>query len=103
MVSFKLASLSELLLLTEVILLQMFLPITMSYTIRTKRFILRGRKLLSLHNLVVYLFIHSGLEIGQGLPLLQGISGRAAGMVTGSIAGCLWSRKPMFGAREFTC
>jgi hypothetical protein len=42
----------------------MFLPITMSYTISTKRFIMKGLTLLSLRNLVVYLFIRPGFEIG---------------------------------------
>jgi hypothetical protein len=102
MLSFRLASLSGLLSLAEVILLQTFFLITMSYTIRTRKFISKGPSLISLRNLVVYLFIYPGLGIRRGLPLLLGIRGRMAGMVTGSIVGCLRSKKPMLEAKEVT-
>jgi hypothetical protein len=70
MLSFRLASLFVLLLLAEVILLQMFSLITMSCTIKTRKFIWKGPTLHSLRNLVAYLFIHPILEIGQDLPPL---------------------------------
>jgi hypothetical protein len=46
------------------------LVITMSCTTNTRRFISKGPTLLLLPNLVEYLFIRPGLEIGRGLPLL---------------------------------
>jgi hypothetical protein len=48
-------------------------------------------------------FHPSGWEIGWGLPPPWGISGWVAEMVTGSIVGCLWSKKSMFKAKEATC
>jgi hypothetical protein len=60
---FRSASLFGLLLLVKVVLLQMFSLTTTSYIIRTKRFILKDLRLLSLHSLGVYLFIHHGLGI----------------------------------------
>jgi formate-dependent nitrite reductase membrane component NrfD len=102
MLSFRLASLSGLLLLVEVIPPQTFPRSTMSCTIRTRKYISKGPTLVSLHNLVVYLFISPGLEIRRGLPPLSGISGRVTSMVTGSIAGCLQSKNLMFEAKEAT-
>jgi hypothetical protein len=58
-----------LLLLAEVVLLQMFSLITICYIIRTKRFIWKDLRLLSLHSLGVYLVIHHSLGIVRGLPL----------------------------------
>jgi hypothetical protein len=100
--SFRIAGLSGLLLLVEAVPPCTFLLITTSCTIKTRKFISKDPTLVLLHNLVVYLFIRPGLEIGQGLPPLRGISGRVAEMVTSSIAGCLWSRNLMFEAKEAT-
>jgi hypothetical protein len=80
----------------------MFSLITMSCTIRTRNFTSKGPTLILLRNLVIYLFIRPGLVIGRGLLPLRGISRRMVGMVTGSITGCLWSKKPMFEAKEVT-
>jgi hypothetical protein len=97
---FRSASLFGLLLLAEVALLRAFLLITMSYIIRTKRFIWKGLILLLLHSLGVYLFIRHNLGIVRGLPPQQGINGLVARMVTGFTAGYLHNRKPIFEAKE---
>jgi hypothetical protein len=63
-----------------------FLLITMSYITRIRRFILRGQRLPSLHNLGAYLFTHLRLGITLGLLPLCGISGLVAGITSGSSA-----------------
>jgi hypothetical protein len=100
MPSFRLASLFGLLLLAGVILLRMFSLIAMSYIIRTKRFIWKGLRLLSLLSLGVYLFIRLSLGIVRGLAKRRGIDGLAAGRVTGFTVGCLRTRKPIFVTKE---
>jgi hypothetical protein len=60
-----------------------FSLITMSYITRTRRFILRGLRLPSLHSLGAYLLTHLGLGIALGLLPLYGISGLVAGIETG--------------------
>jgi hypothetical protein len=66
-----------------------FLLITMSYTTRTKRFILKGLRLPPLHSLGAYLFTHPSLGIALGLLPLRGTSGLVIGIATGSTAKCL--------------
>jgi hypothetical protein len=97
---FRSASLFWLLLLAEVVLLWLFSLITMSYIIRTKRFIWKDLKLLLLHSLGVYLVIHRGLGIIRGLPPQRGINGLVVGMITGFTVGCLLIRKPIFVVQE---
>jgi hypothetical protein len=41
-------------------------------------------------------------QFGNQGRLTRGISGRVAEMITGSIAGCLWSKKSMFETKEPT-
>jgi hypothetical protein len=67
MLLFKSANLFGLSRLAEVALMLKFLLITMSYIIKTRRFILRGPRLPSLLSLGVYPFIHLDLGIGLGL------------------------------------
>jgi hypothetical protein len=74
--------------------------ITMSYIIRTKRFIWKDLRLLLLHSLGVYLVIHRGLGIIRGLPPQRGINGLVVGMITGFTVGCLLIRKPIFVVQE---
>jgi hypothetical protein len=80
----KSASLFGMLLLAEVILMLRFLLITMSYITRTRRFILKGPRLPSLHSLGAYIFTHLGLGIALGLLPLRGTSGLVAGIATSS-------------------
>jgi hypothetical protein len=68
-----------------------------------RRFIWKDLRLLSLHSLGVYLFIHSDLGIVRGLPPQGGINGLVVGMVTGFTIQCLLIRKPIFTAQEPIC
>jgi hypothetical protein len=74
MLLFKSANLFGLSRLAEVALMLKFLLITMSYIIKTRRFILRGPRLPSLLSLGVYPFIHLDLGIGLGLLRPCGIN-----------------------------
>jgi hypothetical protein len=97
---FRSISLFGLLLLVEVILLLMFLLFTMSYIIRTKRFIWKVLRLLVLYSLGINLFIRHGVGIVQGLPPRLGINGLVAGMVTGFTIGYFRNKKPILQAKE---
>jgi hypothetical protein len=54
-----------------------------SYIIKTRKFILRGPRLLSLRSLGAFLFTHLGLGIGLGLLWLHRISGLVVGLAFG--------------------
>jgi hypothetical protein len=95
----KSANLFGLLLLAEVVLMLRFSLITMSYITRTRRFILRGPRLPSVHSLGAYLFTHLSLGIVLGILPLHRISGLVAGIATGSTTKCLWNREVNFKAK----
>jgi hypothetical protein len=87
------ANLFGLLRLVEVSLMLRSSLIIMSCIIRTRRFILRGPRLFSLHSLGAFPFTHLGFGIGLGLLHLHGISGLVVGIATSFTARCLRNRE----------
>jgi hypothetical protein len=77
-----------------------FSLITMSYIIKTRRFIMRGPILASLHNLGIYPFIHLDLGIMLCLLRLRGINGLVVGIVIGSTIRCLRNRAMISKAKK---
>jgi hypothetical protein len=77
-----------------------FSLITTSYIIKTRRFILRGLRLPSLHSLGAYPFIHLDLRITLGLIRLRKINGLVVGIVIGSTVRCLRNRAMISMAKK---
>jgi hypothetical protein len=100
MLLFKLANLFGLSCLAEVALIMKFSLITMSYIIKTRRFILRGLRLPSLHSLGAYPFTHLDLGITPGLLGPHRINGLVVGIETGSIVRCVRNRAMICMAKK---
>jgi hypothetical protein len=95
----KSTSLFGMLLLVEVLLMLRIFLITMSYITRTRRFILKGPRLPSLHSLGAYLFTHLSLGIMLGLLPLHRTSGLVARVAIGSTVKCLRNKEVIFEAK----
>jgi hypothetical protein len=97
---FKSTNLFGLSRLVEVTLVLKFSLVTTSYIIKTRRFILRGPRLPSLHSLGAYPFIHLDLGITLGLLKPRGINEPVVGIVTGSSVRCLQNRAMISQAKK---
>jgi hypothetical protein len=100
MLLFKSTNLFGLSRLMEVALILKFLLIIMSYIIKTRRFILTGLRLPSLHSLGAYPFTHLNLGIALVLLRPHKINGLVVGIVTSSTVRCLQNRVMIFKAKK---